>query len=352
MIQLSIWAADRPSYLGCPQAKGNYQMKQMDLCELLGIDYPVVQGGMAWVANACLAAAVSNAGGLGLVAAGSMNAELLRREIKLTREQTDRPFGVNIMLMNPEVDALAEVVREEKVPVVTTGAGSPGKYIQAWKDTGMKVIPVVASVAYAKRMEKLGADAVVAEGTEAGGHIGDLTTMVLVPQIVDAVGIPVIAAGGIADGRGVAAALMLGARGVQVGTRFLACNECCIHENYKQLVVKARDIDTLVTGRSGGHPVRTLKNRFARRLIEMEKQGATFEELELIMVGSLRRAVQEGNLDEGSFMAGQSAGLVTKCQSASEIVCSLFTEAQALLGDRLPVAVPGLAKCPVTEGGY
>lgn len=326
-------------------------MKQMDLCDLLGIDYPVVQGGMAWVANACLAAAVSNAGGLGLVAAGSMNANLLRREIRLTREQTDRPFGVNIMLMNPEADALAEVVREEKVAVVTTGVGSPGKYIQAWKDAGMKVIPVVASVAYAKRMEKLGADAVVAEGTEAGGHIGDLTTMVLVPQIVDAVGIPVIAAGGIADGRGVAAAFMLGARGVQVGTRFLACNECCIHENYKQLVIKARDIDTLVTGRSGGHPVRTLKNKLARRLIEMEKQGATFEELELITVGSLRRAVQEGNLEEGSFMAGQSAGLVTRCQPAAEIVCSLFTEAQALLGDRLPVAIPGLANCRMAAGG-
>lgn len=326
-------------------------MKRSDLCDLLEIDYPLIQGGMAWVANACLAAAVSNAGGLGLVAAGSMNAALLRREIRLTREQTSRPFGVNIMLMNPDVDALAEVVLEEGVSVVTTGAGSPGKYIQAWKDAGIRVIPVVASVAYAKRMEKLGADAIVAEGTEAGGHIGDLTTMVLVPQVVDAVAIPVIAAGGIADGRGVAAAFMLGARGVQVGTRFLACNECCIHENYKQLVLKARDIDTLVTGRSGGHPVRTLKNRFARKLIELEKQGATFEELELLMVGSLRRAVQDGNLDEGSFMAGQSAGLVNTCQPAAEIVWSLFAEAEQLLGDRLPVAIPGLAKVQSVGGG-
>ena len=326
-------------------------MTRHSLCALLGTDYPLIQGGMAWVANACLASAVSNAGGLGLVAAGSMNADLLRQEIRRTREQTDRPFGVNIMLMSPEADHLAAVVREEAVPVVTTGAGSPGKYIEAWKAAGIKVIPVVASVAFARRMEKLGADAIVAEGTEAGGHISDLTTMVLVPQVVDAVGIPVIAAGGIADGRGAAAAFMLGASGVQVGTRFLVCDECCIHENYKQLVLKARDIDTLVTGRCGGHPVRTLKSKLARTLIELEKQGATFEEIEMITIGSLRRAVQDGNIDEGSFMAGQSAGLVNKCQSAAEIVYELFEQVQELLGDSLPVDIPGLVRQQAVSGG-
>ncbi|NLM76570.1 MAG: enoyl-[acyl-carrier-protein] reductase FabK [Ruminococcaceae bacterium] len=317
-------------------------MEKQSLCALLNIDYPLIQGGMAWVADAGLAAAVSNAGGLGLIAAGSMNAELLRREIRLAKELTSRPFGVNIMLMNPEAEHLAGVVIEEKVPVVTTGAGSPGKYIASWKAAGIRVIPVVASVAYARRMETLGADAVVAEGTEAGGHIGDLTTMCLVPQVADAVSIPVIAAGGIADGRGLAAALMLGADGVQVGTRFLVSDECCIHEHYKQMVIKARDIDTLVTGRSGGHPVRTLKNKLARHLLELEKQGATFAEMENITVGSLRRAVKDGNTDEGSFMAGQSAGMVSKCQPAAEIIQELFGQAATLLGDHLPVAVPGL----------
>ncbi len=235
------------------------------------------------------------------------------------------------MLMSPFAADLAQVVIEEKVAVVTTGAGSPGKFIDDWKAAGIVVIPVVASVAYARRMENLGADAVVAEGTEAGGHIGDLTTMVLVPQIVDAVSIPVIAAGGIADGRGVAAAMMLGAEGVQVGTRFLVSDECNIHEFYKQLVLKARDIDTQVTGRSGGHPVRTLKNKLSRRLLDLEKNGATFEELEAITVGSLRKAVQEGDKDEGSFMAGQSAGLVRCCQPAAEIIEELFAQARTLL---------------------
>lgn len=318
-------------------------MSQSSICDLLGIDYPLLQGGMAWVADAALAAAVSNGGGLGLVAAGSMNADQLRLEIRRAREQTEKPFGVNIMLLNPEADALAEVAVAERVAVVTTGAGSPGKYIRFWKDAGIRVIPVVASVAYARRMEGLGADAVVAEGMEAGGHIGELTTMVLVPQVADAVGIPVIAAGGIADGRGIAAALMLGASGVQVGTRFLVCDECTVHENYKQMVIKARDIDTLVTGRSGGHPVRTLKNKLARHLIDLEKQGATFEEMELIMVGSLRRAVRDGNLEEGSFMAGQSAGLICKRQPAAVMIREMFGEAAALLGDRLPVPVSGLA---------
>ena len=325
-------------------------MPKTDLCDLLQTDYPLIQGGMAWVANACLASAVSNAGGLGLVAAGSMNADLLRREIRLAREQTDRPFGVNIMLMNPDVDALAAVVLEERVSVVTTGAGSPGKFIQAWKDAGIRVVPVVASVAYAKRMEKLGADAVSAEGTEAGGHIGELTTMVLVPQVADAVSITVVADSLIKEGRGVAAALIMGESGVQVGTRILACDECCIHENYNQLVIKARDIDTLVTGRSGGHPVRTLKNKLARHLIELEKQGASFEEMETITVGSLRRAVQDGNLEEGSFMAGQVAGLVNDCQPASQIVAGLFRQAWSLLGERMPISVPGLRQA-LSAGG-
>lgn len=303
-----------------------------DLNRLLHTEYPLIQGGMAWVASAELAAAVAEGGGLGLVAAGSMTPDLLRDEIRRTRQLTDRPFGVNIMLMNPFADQLADVVIDEKVSVVTTGAGSPGRYIEPWKKAGITVIPVVASVAYARRMENLGADAVIAEGTEAGGHIGELTTMVLVPQVADAITIPVIAAGGVADGRGIAAARMLGASGVQVGTRFLASLECRIHDNYKQMVVKARDIDTLVTGRSGGHPVRTLKNRLARQLIDMEKNGASFEELEAVTIGSLRRAVQDGDLGEGSFMAGQSAGLVCSIEPAAAIIAGMFGEAEQLLG--------------------
>ncbi|MDD4461312.1 MAG: enoyl-[acyl-carrier-protein] reductase FabK [Eubacteriales bacterium] len=303
-----------------------------DLNHLLNTKYPLIQGGMAWVASAELAAAVAEAGGLGLVAAGSMTPDLLRDEIRRTKRMTSRAFGVNIMLMNPFADQLAKVVVEENVPVVTTGAGSPGRYIEDWKKAGITVIPVVASVAYARRMENLGADAVIAEGTEAGGHIGELTTMVLIPQVADAVSIPVIAAGGVADGRGVAAARMLGASGVQVGTRFLASLECRIHDNYKQMVVKARDIDTLVTGRSGGHPVRTLKNSLARHLIEMEKRGASFEELEAVTIGSLRRAVQDGDLGEGSFMAGQSAGLVTCIEPAAVIIQTMFAQAEQLLG--------------------
>lgn len=312
-------------------------MNNNRICKLLKTKYPLIQGGMAWVADASLAAAVSNGGGLGLIAGGSMPPDLLRDQIRKARELTDKPFGVNIMLMSPFAADLAQVVIEEKVDVVTTGAGSPGKFIDGWKDAGIVVIPVVASVAYAKRMENLGADAVVAEGTEAGGHIGDLTTMVLVPQIVDAVSIPVIAAGGIADGRGVSAAMMLGAEGVQVGTRFLVSDECNIHEYYKQLVLKARDIDTQVTGRSGGHPVRTLKNKLSRKLLELEKNGATFEELEAITVGSLRKAVLDGDKDEGSFMAGQSAGLVHSCQPAAEIIEELFDQAAKLLSSAAEV---------------
>lgn len=311
--------------------KKGIAMSHIELCQLMKTKYPIIQGGMAWVADARLAAAVSNGGGLGLIAAGSMTADLLRSEVRKIKQMTDHTYGVNIMLMNPFADDLAQVVLDESVPVVTTGAGSPGKFMDSWKTAGMTVIPVVASVAYARRMENLGADAVVAEGTEAGGHIGELTTMVLVPQVVDAVKIPVIAAGGVADGRGIAAAFALGASGVQVGTRFLASTECAIHDNYKNMVVKARDIDTLVTGRSGGHPVRTLKNKLARRLIAMEKEGATFEELEAITVGSLRRAVQDGDLVEGSFMAGQSAGLVSDIKPAAEIIREIFREAEQLL---------------------
>lgn len=311
-------------------------MSQNRVSQLLGTSYPLIQGGMAWVANATLAAAVSNGGGLGLIAAGSMNGELLRQEIHKAKALTARPFGVNIMLMNPAADELAQVVIEEQVQVVTTGAGSPGKYMDAWKKAGIIIVPVIPSVAYAKRMEGMGADALVAEGTEAGGHIGELTTMVLIPQVVDAVKIPVIAAGGIADGRGVAAAFMLGAEGVQIGTRFLACTECTIHDQYKQMVLKARDIDTTVTGRSGGHPVRVLKNKLTRSLLDMEKKGATFEEMESITIGSLRKAVQEGNLEEGSFMAGQSAGLVNTIDPAATIIRVLFEQA----ADRLTAIRP------------
>ncbi len=319
-------------------------MTAISICELLGIDYPLIQGGMAWVANANLAAAVSNGGGLGLIAAGNMPPDALRAEIRKAYQLTVKPFGVNIMLMSPNAAEYAKIVEEEKVAVVTTGAGSPGKYIEGWKAAGIKVIPVVASVGLARRMERLGADAVVAEGTEAGGHIGESTTMVLVPQVVDAVAIPVIAAGGIADGRGAAAAFMLGAAGIQVGTRFLACDECTIHDNYKHMVIKARDIDTIVTGRSGGHPVRTLKNKLARDLIKLEKHGATFEQIEEISIGSLRRAVQDGSVESGSFMAGQSAGLVHHMAPAAQIIRDIFQQTAELLGDRLPVSVPGLKR--------
>lgn len=301
------------------------------LTDILGTKYPLIQGGMAWVADATLAAAVSNAGGLGLIAAGSMDKELLRAEIRKARTLTDKPFGVNIMLMSPHTPDLADVVVEEKVAVVTTGAGSPGKYIEMWKNAGIKVIPVVASTGFARRMESLGADAVVAEGCEAGGHIGEITTMALIPQVVDSVKIPVIAAGGIADGRGIAAAAMLGANGVQVGTRFLASDECAIHQNYKDLVVKCKDIDSRVTGRSGGHPVRCIKNALTMELTELEKKGATFEEMEEITIGSLRKAVKEGNIKEGSFMAGQIAGMVDRIMPVKDIIEEMFNEYVAII---------------------
>lgn len=301
------------------------------ITDLLGTKYPIIQGGMAWVADAYLAAAVSNGGGLGLIGSGSMNGELLTKEIRLAKTLTDKPFGVNIMLMNPYAPELAQVVIDEKVAVVTTGAGSPGKFVEAWKAAGIKVIPVVASTGLARRMESLGVDAVVAEGCESGGHIGDLTTMALIPQVVDSVSIPVIAAGGIADGRGIAAVSMLGASGVQVGTRFLTATECTVHQNYKDLVIKSRDIDSRVTGRSGGHPVRCIKNPMAMELLELEKKGATFEEMESISIGSLRKAVKDGNLKEGTFMAGQIAGMIDKIQPAKEIIEEMFAEYEEIL---------------------
>ena len=302
-----------------------------EITELLGIEYPVIQGGMAWVAECHLAAAVSNAGGLGLIAAGGAPAEWVREQIRETKKLTDKPFGVNIMLMNPESEKVAKVIVEEGVKVVTTGAGSPEKYMADWKAAGVKVIPVVASVALAKRMERCGADAVVAEGTEAGGHIGELTTMVLVPQVVDAVNIPVIAAGGIADGRGMAAAFMLGAKGIQMGTVFEASKESVIHENYKNSIFKAKDIDSRVTGRSTGHPIRVLRNDMARKYLELEKEGAPFEELEKMTLGSLRRAVQEGDVKSGSLMAGQIAGMIKEERSCEDIIKSVVCGASRLM---------------------
>ena len=298
----------------------------------LGLEFPIFQGGMAWVADASLAAGVSNAGGLGLIAAMNSNGEQLRAEIKKCKELTDKPFGVNIMLMSPFVEEAVQVVIEEGIKVITTGAGNPGKYMQRWLDAGIKVIPVVPSVALARKMEKLGAFAVIAEGGESGGHVGDLTTMALVPQVVDAVSIPVIAAGGIADGRGIAASFMLGAEGVQVGTRFLAAEECQIHPTYKQLVVDAKDTDSIVTGRTTGHPCRNVKTKFSKKLASGEMNGTiTPDEFEQITLGSLRKAVQDGNLEEGSFLCGAIAGMVKKVQPAKEIVEEMFAEAEKLL---------------------
>lgn len=294
------------------------------ICELLNISYPIFQGGMAWVANHSIAAAVSNAGGLGIIAAGHAPADWVRQEIRACKEKTDKPFGVNVMLLSPYVEEVIQVILEEKVPVVTTGAGNPGKYMEALKAVGTKVIPVVPSVALAKRMEKCGADAVIAEGCESGGHIGELTTMVLVPQVVDAVNIPVIAAGGIADGRGMAAAFMLGASGVQIGTRFLVAKECDIPESYKARVIKANDIDTVVTGRSTGHPVRCLRNSLTRAFQKLEKQGASPEELDKLGVGALRRAAVEGDMNNGSVLAGQIAGMIVKEEKAEEIIMDLM----------------------------
>ena len=301
------------------------------VCELLNIEYPIFQGAMARIADASLAAAVSEAGGLGIIAGGTAPVDYIRNEVRKVKEMTEKPFGVNIMLLSPNAEEIAKMVCEEGVKVVTTGAGTPGKYMSMWKEHGIKVIPVVPSVAIAKRMVRSGADAVVAEGTEAGGHVGELTTMALVPQVVDAVDVPVIAAGGIADGRGISAAFMLGAEGVQVGTRFLAAYECNIHQNYKQKVLNAKDIDTVVTGRSTGHPVRILKNKLARKYMELEAKNAPLDEIEQLGVGALARAVVEGDVDYGSVMAGQIAALVNKEQSCKEIIYEMFTEAEKLL---------------------
>lgn len=301
------------------------------ITELLGIRYPIIQGGMAWVAEYHLAAAVSEAGGLGIIGAGGAPAAFVREQIQKVKELTDKPFGVNLMLMNPEADEIAKVIVEEGVKVVTTGAGNPGKYMQMWKEADIKVIPVVASVGLAKMMERAGADAVVAEGTESGGHIGAATTMTLVPQVVDAVTIPVIAAGGIADGRGFAAAMMLGAEAVQMGTRFVVAKECIVHKNYKQKIIGAKDIDSEVTGRSTGHPVRCIRNKMTREYLKMEKEGATLEELEKMTLGSLRKAVVDGDVVDGTLMAGQIAGMVNKEQSCAEIIEDVMTQAENLL---------------------
>lgn len=302
------------------------------ITELLGIKYPILQGGMAWIAESTLAAAVSNAGGAGIIAGGSAPAEVIKEEIRKAKALTDKPFGVNIMLMAPNADDLAQLVIDEKIPFITTGAGNPGKYMEKWLEAGIKVIPVVPSVALAKRMERAGAAAVIAEGTESGGHIGENTTMCLVPQVVDAVNIPVIAAGGIADGRGIAASFMLGAEGVQVGTRFLACEECKIHPTYKELVIDAKDTDSVVTGRYTGHPCRNVKTKFAKRLATGEKDGTlTPDEFEQLTVGALRKAVQDGNLDEGSFLCGAIAGMINEVKPAKDIVEEMFAQAEKLL---------------------
>jgi len=300
--------------------------------EILGTEYPIIQGGMAWVAEHNLAAAVSNAGGLGIIGAASAPAEVVRDEIRKCKELTDKPFGVNIMLLNPNADDVARIVVEEGVKVVTTGAGNPSKYMEMWKNAGVKVIPVVASVAMAKMMERAGSDAVVAEGMESGGHIGSITTFALVPQVADAVNIPVIAAGGIADGRGFAAAIMLGAEAVQMGTRFVASKESIVHANYKEKVIKAKDIDSTVTGTTTGHPVRCLKNRMTKEYIKLEKEGADFMELEKLTLGSLRKAVIEGDVTSGTLMAGQIAGLVKEESSCREIIAGIMDEAERLLG--------------------
>ena len=301
------------------------------ITELLEIEYPVIQGGLAWVAEHNLAAAVSEAGGLGLIGGANAPGEVVREEIRKARAITKKPFGVNVMLMSPHADDVARVVVEEGVKVVTTGAGNPEKYMEMWKKAGIKVIPVVASVAMAKRIERMGADAVVAEGMESGGHIGELTTMTLVPQIVDAVSIPVIAAGGIADGRGIAAAFMLGAEAVQMGTRFVVAKESTVHDNYKQRLIKASDIDSTVTGRSHGHPIRCLRNQMTREYLKLEKEGKSFEELEYLTLGALRKAVQDGDVKNGTVMAGQIAGMIDKEMTCKEMIEEMMEEASRLL---------------------
>lgn len=306
----------------------------VNVCDVLGTKYPIIQGAMARIAEYRLASAVSNGGGLGIIAAGGESADWLRDQIRKTRELTDKPFGVNIMLMAENVEELIGVVCEEKVPVVTTGAGNPGKYIATMKEAGIKVVPVVANVALAMRVERAGADAVVAEGTEAGGHIGETTTMALVPQMVDAVNIPVLAAGGIGDGRGIAAAYMLGAQGVQVGTRFLVADECIVAQGYKDAILKAKDSSTVATGRSTGHPVRIIKNKLARKILSLEKQNEDLEKINELCVGTLAAAVRDGDADNGNIMSGQIAGLVKKEQPAAEIIKEMFEEAAEIYENR------------------
>ena len=306
-------------------------MIKSPICELLGIEYPVFQGGMAWIADGNLAAAVSNGGGLGIIAAGNAPASYVAEQIKIAKRKTDKPIGVNIMLMSPFADEVAKVVVEEKVEVVTTGAGNPSKYIKEWLAAGIKVIPVVASVAMAKLMTRLGASALIAEGGESGGHVGELTTMVLVPQVCDATTLPVIAAGGIADGRGVAASFMLGACGVQMGTRFLSAYECNIHPNYKEKILKATDLCTMVTGKRLGHPVRSLRTPFAREYSKAEYGGMPDDELENLAVGKLRIAVQQGDSEKGCFLSGQIAAMVKKEQYAADIVREVMEETEPIL---------------------
>lgn len=309
-----------------------------DICQILGTKYPIIQGAMARIAESSLAAAVSNGGGLGIIASGGYEADWLRNEINKVRELTDKPFGVNLMLLMPNIDELIQVVCEEKVPVVTTGAGNPGKYIKKLKEAGIKVIPVVASVALAVRVERAGADAVIAEGTEAGGHIGEITTMALTPQVVDAVSIPVIAAGGIADGRGIAASYMLGAKGVQVGTRFVVAKECIVSQNYKDIIIKAKDTDTCATGRSTGHPVRVIKNKLAREILAIEKV-TTGDKAQAIIdkigIGALSAAVFDGDVERGSVMSGQVAGIIKKEQPAEEIIIEMFEDAKKIYSNRV-----------------
>ena len=301
------------------------------ICGLLGIEYPVFQGGMAWIADAKLAAAVSNGGGLGIIAAGNAPGDYVRDQIRAAKTMTDKPFGVNIMLLSPFADDVAKVVVEEGVQVLTTGAGNPGKYMESWLEAGIKVIPVVPSVAMTKLVTRLGASTVIAEGGESGGHVGDLTTMALVPQVCDNTDLPVIAAGGIADGRGVAAAFMLGACGVQMGTRFLVAEECSVHRNYKDKIIKANDIATMITGRRTGHPVRSLKTNFTREYFKLEYSSASDEDLDKFGTGALRKAVQDGNSKEGCFLAGQIAGMVNKEQPAAQIVREVIEEAEPIL---------------------
>lgn len=301
------------------------------ITEILDIEYPIIQGGMAWVATHDLAAAVSEAGGLGIIAAGAAPGEFVREEIRKIREKTDKPFGVNIMLMSPFAEDIVDIVCDEKVPVVTTGAGNPGKYIERFKSNGIKVIPVVPTVSLAQRMESYGVDAVIVEGTEAGGHIGELTTMTLIPQVADNINIPVIAAGGIGDSRGLVAAFALGAEAVQVGTRFVCSTEADVHPRYKEEIVKAKDRDAIVTGRSTGHPVRTLRNKFTREYLNVEKSGAEIEVLEAMGTGRLRIAVKDGDVENGSVMAGQIAGLICDIKPCKEIIQELFAESKNVL---------------------